>query len=123
MVLTTAFGADITGPITSINKQVAGTSPLNWNTSKVTTMANMFQYCIFFNQNITKNVNIWNTSLVTTVVSQFQGASASLITLFNNGQIITGIDAPMLWTPVPISTSNFRTNCRLTTANKPASFP
>ena len=123
MVLTTAFGADITGPITSINKQVAGTSPLNWNTSKVTTMANMFQYCIFFNQNIKRNVNIWNTRLVTTVVSQFQGASASLITLFNNGQIITGNTAQMLWTPVPSATSNFRTNCRLTTANKPVSFP
>ena len=123
LILTTAFGSDITlGTITSINKQVVGTAPLNWNTAKVTSMANMFQYCIFFNQNITKNVNIWNTSLLTTLVSLFQGSSTSLITLFNNGQIITGTTAPMGWTFTPTlpSSTNYRTSCRLTNSNKPA---
>ena len=126
LVLTTAYGSNIlVGTITSINKQVAGTSPLNWNTAKVTTLANMFQYCIFFNQSITTSGNIWNTNLVTTVASLFQGGSSTaLITLFNNGQIITGTTAPMGWNTSSVTTStNYRTNCRLTTANKPASLP
>ena len=124
LVLTTAYGSNIAvGTITSIDKQVAGTAPLNWNTAKVTTMANMFQYCIFFNQSITTSGSIWNTNLVTTVAAIFQGSSTALITLFNNGQIITGTTAPMGWTfnVVPTST-NYRTNCRLTTNNKPASL-
>ncbi len=54
----------------------------------------------------------------------FQGNSTSLITLFNNGQIITGTTAPMGWTfnTVP-SSANYRQNSRLTTGNKPASLP
>ncbi len=124
LVLTTAYGSDITvGMINSINKQVAGTSPLNWNTSNVTTIANMFQYCVFFNQNITKSGSNWNTNLVTTVVSLFQGSSTALITLFNNGEIITGTTAPMGWTfNVAPTSTNYRTNCRLTASNKPASL-
>jgi surface protein len=124
LVLTTAYGSNITaGTITAINKQVAGTSPLNWNTSKVTTMANMFQYCVFFNQNITTSGSNWNTNLVTTVASLFQGSSTALITLFNNGEIITGTTAPMGWTfNVAPTSTNYRTNCRLTTSNKPASL-
>jgi surface protein len=124
LVLTTAYGSNITvGTITSINKQIAGTSPLNWNTSKVTTMANMFQYCLFFNQNITTSGSNWNTNLVTTVVSLFQGSSTALITLFNNGEIIIGTTAPMGWTfNVAPTSTNYRLNCRLTTSNKPASL-
>jgi surface protein len=124
LVLTTAYGSNITvGTITSINKQVAGTSPLNWNTSKVTTMANMFKYCIFFNQSITTSGNIWNTSIITTIVSLFQGTSTTLITLFNNSQIITGTTAPMGWTfNVAPTSTNYRTNCSLTTSNKPTSL-
>jgi len=120
LVLATAFGSDLASGITSITKQVAGTAPLNWNTSKVTTMANMFQYCVFFNQNITKSGSYWNTNIVTTVASMFSGTSTSLITFFNNGQITTGTTAPMGWTfnVVPTST-NYRTNCRLTDLNKP----
>ncbi len=42
------------------------------------------------------------------------------ITLFNNGQIITGITAPMGWTFASGATlTNFRTNCQLTNNNKP----
>ena len=123
LILTTAFGSDIASGITAINKQAAGTAPLNWDTSKVTTMANMFRYCIFFNQNITTSGSIWNTDLVTSVVNLFNGTTTSLITFFNNGQIITGTTAPMGWTfnVAPTSTS-YRTNCRLTTSNKPASL-
>ena len=124
LVLTTAYGSNITvGTITSINKQIAGTSPLNWNTSKVTTMANMFQYCLFFNQNISTSGSNWNTNLVNNLSSMFIGTSTALITLFNNGQIITGTTAPMAWTfNVAPTSTNYRTNCYLTTSNKPASL-
>ena len=86
-------------------------------------MVNMFQYCVFFNQNITTSGSIWNTNLVTTVSSLFQGSGTAAITLFNNGQIITGTTAPMGWTfnAAPTST-NYRLNCRLTASNKPASL-
>jgi len=123
LILTTAFGSDIASGITAINKQAAGTAPLNWDTSKVTNMSNMFRYCIFFNQNITTSVSKWNTNLVTTVVNLFNGFTTSLITLFNNGQIITGTTAPMGWTfNVPPTSTSYRTNCRLTISNKPASL-
>jgi len=124
IVLTTAYGANITvGTVTSVTRQVAGTAPLNWNTAKATTLANMFQYCVFFNQSITKSESVWDTSLVTTVSSTFNGSGTAAQTLFNNGQVITGTTAPMGWTfnAAPTQT-NFRTNCRLTTANKPASL-
>jgi surface protein len=112
------------GSIVSVKKSFAGGAPLNWNTSKVTTMANMFQYCISFNQNITTSGSIWNTSLVTTVISQFQGINATTGKgLFNNGQVVGGTTAPMGWTfnVVPTST-NYRTNSNLTSANKPGSL-
>jgi len=123
LILTTAFGSNIASGITAINKQAAGTAPLNWNTSNVTTIFQMFRYCVFFNQNITTSGSIWNTNLVTTVASLFAGATTSLIIFFNNGQIITGTSAPMGWTfnVVPASGA-YRTNCRLTTSNKPASL-
>jgi hypothetical protein len=75
-----------------------------------------------FNQNITTNGNIWNTNKVTNVINMFQG-TGPVQHLFNNGQIITGTTAPMGWTfnATPTST-NYRTNCRLTTSNKPASL-
>ena len=95
------------------------------NTSGVAScsMTGMFQLASVFNQNITKSGSIWNTNLVTTVASLFQGSGTSAITLFNNGEIITGTTAPMGWTfnVVPTST-NYRLNCRLTTNNKPASL-
>jgi surface protein len=119
LILTDAYGTNIPIGIISIQKQIPGSSPLNWNTSKVTNMSNMFIYCVFFNQNLTT----WNTNLVTNLSQIFRGNPTSLITLFNNGQIITGTTAPMGWTftAVPNST-NYRTNCRLTSANKPASL-
>ena len=124
LILVTAYGSNITiGTITSIQQQIPGTAPLNWDVSNATTLVNMFQYCIFFNQNIGN----WNTQKVTTVASLFQGV-ASGITLFNNGQIITGTTSPMGvptgWTfNSPPTNTNYRTNCRLTIANKPASLP
>ena len=120
LVLTTAYGSNISSGITNISKQIAGTSPLNWNTSNVTTMTSMFTVAPFFNQNITTNGNIWNTTKVTNAVSMFQGTATTRITLFNNGQIITGITAPMGWTFAAGATLiSFRTNCRLTNSNKP----
>ena len=123
LTLTTAFGSDISTGIISIQKQIPGSNPLNWNTSNGTSLANMFRNAIFFNQNITTNGNIWNTNKVTNLTSMFLGSSSSLINLFNNGQIITGTTAPMGWTfnATPTST-NYRTNCRLTASNKPTSL-
>ena len=119
LTLTTAltgFGSNILTGIISIQKQIPGSNPLNWNTSNVTSLANMFRNAIFFNQNIGN----WNTNKVTTLLNMFFGSSTLLITLFNNGQIITGITQKMLWTfnATPTST-NYRTNCRLTASNKP----
>jgi surface protein len=115
------------GSITSINKQIAGTTPLNWNTSSVTNMSNMFQFNLFFNQDISRFGSTWDTSLVTNMSSMFLGFdSTSRITLFNNGQIITGTTAPMGWTFNNVDTLNFtnyRLNCRLTNANRPALLP
>lgn len=123
LILVTAYGSNISSGITSIQKQIPGTSPLNWDVSNTTTLANMFQYSIFFNQNISN----WNTQKVTTIANLFQGVTSG-ITLFNNGEIITGITAPMGvptgWTfNSPPVTTNYRSNCRLTTVNKPASLP
>jgi surface protein len=125
LTLTIAYGSIIDlGTILSIQKQLSGTAPLNWNTSKVANMSSMFRYCFLFNQNLTTNVNIWNTNLVTNLDTIFQGSGTSAITLFNNGQIITGTTAPMGWTfnAVPPSATNYRANCRLTISNKPASL-
>jgi surface protein len=44
----------------------------NWNTSLVTTMANMFQGASSFNQPL----NSWNTSKVTSMGYMFQGATS-----------------------------------------------
>jgi len=123
LTLTTAYGSNILTGILFIQKQIPGSSPLNWNTSNVTNLTSMFQEAVFFNQNITTNGNIWNTSNVTNLTSMFQGILTSLISLFNNGQIITGTTAPMGWTfTIAPTRTNYRTNCRLTTSNKPASL-
>jgi hypothetical protein len=80
----------------------------------------MFITAPFFNQNITTNGTTWNTTKVTNAATMFQGTATTGITLFNNGQIITGITAPMGWTFASGATlTNFRTNCRLTAINKP----
>jgi len=101
----------------------AGAYPLTWNTSNVTTMANMFRYCIPFNQNITTSGSNWNTNRVTTIASQFQGVNSSTgKCLFNNGEPLNGITAPMGWTfplgQLPTQT-NFSLNSNLTPPNKP----
>ncbi len=111
------------GQIIFIQKQLPGTSPLLWNTANVTTMSSVFQYCPFFNQSLTTSGNIWNTNKVTNVNSIFLGNTVNSQSLFNNGQITTGTTAPMGWTfNVAPTSTNFRANCRLTTANNPASL-
>ena len=127
LTLTTAFGSNILTGIISIQKQIPSSNlnPLNWNTSNVTSLANMFRNAIFFNQNITTNGNIWNTYKVTNLINMFFGSSSSLINLFNNGQFITGQTAPMGWNfnpTTPPTSTNYRTNCRLTASNKPTSL-
>lgn len=125
LVLSIPYGSNfLTGVITSIQKQIPGTSPLNWNTSNVTNMSSMFQICTFFNQNIGN----WNTQKVTTVANMFLGTATTGITLFNNGEIITGITSkmgvPTGWTfNTTPTTTNYRANCRLTVGNKPNSLP
>jgi len=111
------------GQVLFIQKQLPGTSPLLWNTANVTNMANTFQYCPFFNQSLTTSGNIWNTNNVTSLNTIFNGNGSNAQSLFNNGQLITGTTAPMGWTfNVVPSATNYRINCRLTTANKPVSL-
>jgi hypothetical protein len=122
LVLRIPYGSNLSG-IISIEKQSPGSAPLYWNTSNVTNMNSMFQSATFFNQDISTNGNIWNTNKVTTATSAFAGTATSGITLFNNGQIISGTTAPMGWTfsLSPTATlTNFRSNCRLTDGNKPS---
>ena len=119
LTLTTALGVNLAvGKIYTIKKSVPGTSPLLWNTSKVTNMSNMFKYCIGFNQILTTTPSYWNTNLVTDVTSIFQGISSISTHTFNNGQSAVGTTAPMEWifNVVPTS-SNYRLNCLLTTSN------
>ena len=125
LILTRAFGSNISlGTITSIIKQVAGTKPLLWDTSSLTgSQISVFANAIFFNQSLTTNSNIWKMTNVTSINNFFLGTT-NLITLFNNGQLITGTTAPMGWTfGGSISSTNYRTNSRLTPANKPAALP
>jgi surface protein len=90
LVLRKNYGSNISlGSITSIKKQVAGTSDLSWNTQFVTTTANMFQFATYFNQRLP-----WNMRLNRTVTSMFAG-TATFINLFNNGQIITETSQPL----------------------------
>lgn len=120
VTLSPAYGNTISSTILSIKKQTPGTRPLNWNTTSVITMLGMFQNCVFFNQNITRNAPIWDTQNVTTIANMFSGPSTGIISLFNNGQIITGTTAPMGWIFNNLqSSSSYRNNCRLTDDNKP----
>jgi surface protein len=114
------FGTNISSGIISIDRQISGSAPLNWNTSNVTNMSNMFSYCRYFNQQISTNGNIWNTNKVTNASGAFQGLFVAKNT-FNNGQIITGTTAPMGWVFDPsASLTNFRNFCVLTNTNKPS---
>ena len=127
VTLVTAYGSNLSvGTITSITKQVAGTAPLNWNTVNVNNLNFTFNLAPFFNQKISTDGNIWNTQKVLDISSLFAGTTAQ-VNLFNNGQIITGTTEPMGWTfnavPTGGTTSAYRTNCRLTSNNRPASLP
>jgi hypothetical protein len=121
LILSLTFAASIPqGNIISIQRQLSGTAPLNWNTSNVVNMINMFQNCPFFNQTITTSGTLWNTNQVTNFSNIFAGPSTSIISLFNNGETILGNSAPMNWNISPLAiTTNFRNNCRLTNGNKP----
>ena len=89
LVLLTAYGSNILTGITSIKKQVAGSAPLTWNTSNVTTMNSIFQNATYFNQ----RVSTWDVSKVTDMGSAFQGFQDSivytniLLNVFNNGEL------------------------------------
>jgi surface protein len=124
LTLVTPYGSNITlGTITSMKKQVAGNSPLSWNTANVTTIATMFNNATYFNQQLP-----WNMTKViaaASVLNAFTGTATTFITLFNNGQIITGITQP-LYTTSPAIVWNFganfapatwHANCRLTSSN------
>jgi len=113
--------ANIASGISLVQKSFAGSTPLNWNTTNVNNMSFMFQNCTSFNQNITTSGSYWNTNKVTTVISQFQGTNATTGKgLFNNGQVVGGITAPMGWVFAAGATkTNFRTNSYLTNGNTP----
>jgi len=126
LVLLTAYGADIPSGITSINKQIAGTADLSWNTQLVTTTANMFQNATYFNQRLP-----WNMRVNRIVTSMFAGTATTFINLFNNGQILTGTTPTQplypggganIWdfsggTITGGTTNAWRINSRLTSAN------
>lgn len=59
----------------------------------------------------------WKMTAVTNMNTFINGVSTNLINLFNNGQIISGITAPLNWvfTGTPTTAGGWRTNCRLTT--------
>jgi hypothetical protein len=119
LTLVTAYGSNLSSPsILSISKQIAGTAPLLWNLPNTTNMTSAFRNCPYFNQNVSTTVSKWNVNKVTNVSTMFQGSSTALIHLFNNGEIITGTSSPLNWifTVTPTST-NWRNNCRLQTAN------
>ncbi len=110
--------------ITSITKQVAGTKPLLWDTTKLTsTNTSVFQNAAFFNQNLTTSGNIWkmNNGVALTLTNFFQASAANNINLFNNGQITSGVTAPMGWTfSAGTTLTNFRERCVLSNNNKPS---
>ncbi len=115
IILVTAFGSNfIEGTIVSITKQVAGTSPLLWDTSKITSFQNAFKNCIYFNQNISS----WNVYLNDNVSYLFNSSSTNVIHLFNNGETIIGTTSPLNWIFITTpSSTNWRNNCRLTNEN------
>jgi hypothetical protein len=128
IVLVRAYGSNISaGSITNINKGLVGTAPLNWNTSKVTTMSEMFRGAFMFNQDIsTKTVGsntYWDTSNVTNVNTLFGGKSFQYV-LFNNGQLPAGNSAPMNWNTSKVTSStNWRQFSYVSNGNKPAGLP
>jgi surface protein len=67
LVFYTTRTTPFSSPINIIKKQISGTASLNWDTSKVTQMVQMFYGCYFFNQPL----NNFNTSLVSNMLSMF----------------------------------------------------
>ena len=121
LTLFPAYTSNInTGSITSITKQVVGTSPLTWNLRPGGVSLNqMFKECAYFNQRLLAKDggSPWNMANVSNVSSMFLGSSAKK-NLFNNGYLITDTTNPLNWafTATPTST-DWHTNCVLTPEN------
>jgi surface protein len=98
LVLLTPYGTTLS--VSRIQKQLPGTLDLTWNTTNVTTMANMFQNAYYFNQNISN----WSTLKVTSMTSMFTGLSTSLKTTFNNGKLAGSNNVSLNWS-APICTT------------------
>jgi surface protein len=58
----------------------------NWDTRKITSLANMFNGATLFNQSVATNGNIWNVSGVTSMIGTFSGATGYT----NLGQPLSG---------------------------------
>jgi surface protein len=121
LTLFPAYTSNInSGSITSITKQVVGTSPLTWNLRPGGVSLNqMFKECAYFNQRLLAKDggSPWNMTNVSNVSSMFLGSSAKK-NLFNNGYLITDTTHPLNWafTATPTST-DWHTNCVLTPEN------
>ena len=98
LVLLTPYGTTLS--VSRIQKQLPGTLDLSWNTTNVTTMANMFQNAYYFNQNISN----WSTLKVTSMTSMFTGLSTSLKTTFNNGKLAGSNNVSLNWS-APLCTT------------------
>ena len=72
LTLTIPYGTSFTG-ITSIKKSVSGTTPIEWNTISVKSMAGMFYGASSFNQPLSSN---FVTSNVGTMFEMFRGCFA-----------------------------------------------
>jgi len=90
LVLLTAYGANILSGITSIKKQLLGTSDLSWNTANVTTINGIFSRAPYFNQRLP-----WDVSNVTDMTLAFNGSITALKSTFNNGQLAGSSSQPL----------------------------
>jgi len=86
-LVVTGFGINISlGLIRNIQKPPPGTSPLNWNTSNVTNMNNLFRSAAVFNQSL----NSFNTSNVKNMGEMFRSTSSfnQSLSNFNTSNVI-----------------------------------
>lgn len=92
--LTAAFYGVLITSIPNIN---------TWDTSKVTTIDELFMNCSKFNNNLSG----WDTSLVDSALNVFRGA-----TDFNNGDVAGASDQPLSWSlPNAQTVSSFFEGC------------
>jgi surface protein len=102
-LVVTGFGIDLAATgIINIQKPPPGTSPLNWNTSNVVNMNNMFRNAALFNQSLIS----FNTSNVTNIGEMFRTTSSFNQSLSNfdtrNVSVIGGMfnEAKMFNQPI-----------------------